>query len=204
MNDCILERWVKRFLKAAEADDFAVFRKHLERLGAPGTPRDAALATTCMLSMYSPFAAVDCPRGSFRHLLAKQDYNPRRASGVRYAATFDIFGFASARILVEDIADIDLADLNLVIWNEYNGVGYSTLWISRVDGRPIGRRELDRLDAAVENDFRFDYTEDELALTFFPESHYLKVDVVELELDQLKLFRAASMARVLAKRDGKS
>jgi hypothetical protein len=183
MTDSILERWAKRFLKAAGADDFVTFRKHLERLGAPGTPHDAALATTYMLSMYYGFVAIDGRLSDFRRLLAKQTYNPRHATGVRYVATFGICHFATARILVEDIAEIDLADLNGVMWNQYKVAGYSTLWISRVDGRPLGRRELDRLEAAVENDFRFDYSEDELALTFFPESRYLKVDVVELDED---------------------
>lgn len=183
MTDCILQRWTERFLKAAEADDFAVFRKHLQRLGAPGTPRDAALATTYMLSMYSGFVALDGARSGFRRLLAKQTYDPRRATGVRYAATFGICHFASVRILIEDVAEIDLDDLNGVMWNQYKVAGYSTLWLSRVDGHPLGRRELDRLEAAVENDFRFDNSEDELALTFFPESHYLKVDVVELDED---------------------
>ena len=184
MTDRILQRWSEPFPEGGGGRRFRGLPQAPGATRQSGTPRDAAAELQPICSR--------CIRVSQRWivrtaasaaLLAKQTYNPRRAAGVRYAATFGICHFASVRILIEDVAEIDLDDLNGVMWNQYKVAGYSTLWLSRVDGHPLGRRELDRLEAAVENDFRFDNSEDELALTFLPKSHYLKVDVVELDED---------------------
>jgi hypothetical protein len=130
-----------------------------------------------MLSIYSGFASIDHPRGRLRRLLSKQRYDPSNAARVRYAATFGVGELASARILVEDLAEIDLADLYLVPWERYKLVGYNSLWLSRVDGRPLGPREVDGLETAVKNDLRFDFPEDEIALAFSRSAHYLKAEV---------------------------
>ena len=120
MTDCILERWTKRFLKAAEADDFAAFRKHLERLGAlrarPATPRSQ-----------QPICSR-CTRGSQRWMSARgvsavcwqsKTYNPRRATGVRYVATFGTSRVRQRAHPRRGCCEIDLADLNGVMWNQY-------------------------------------------------------------------------------------
>ena len=130
----------------------------------------------------------------------RQEYGPAGPRAVRYAFTFDIFGRASPRILVEEKGDLDLADLYGVMWYQYERVGYCGFWISRVDGHALGRREAKRLQDEVEGDFRFDYTEDELSLDFFPEPQYLRLRGTEVDEGHVQTRRQAIDERAVPQR----
>lgn len=192
-----LKQWTATFIKAAEADAFHGVETHLCRLGAPASGRAMAEATALMLAHLDGCYTVEHKRRDFRSLLSKQTYDPKRAEGARYVVTFDIFGRASARLLVDELAELDLASLNWTEWLRYERIGYSRLWISRIDGRPLGKREVVRLSNAVQADFDVDYTDEEVQVTYFPSDYWLEVLVEELdECSALALRYMAIYARV--------
>jgi hypothetical protein len=97
--------------------------------------------------------------------------------------TFDIHGKAFARLtLPESLRPLDLADLYGTPWDQYERVGFSDFWISRVDGQDLSPLEIAEFENTVESDLRFDYGEDEVTFWFDPDSQEgsLKVTVQDV------------------------
>ena len=102
-----------------------------------------------------------------RHILRMQTYNPAEATDARYVLTFDIFGKAFGRILVDaTLQPLDLADMYGSSWDDYKRVGFDSFWISRPDWSCLTKREVKKLEEQVTYDLRFDYTDDELEFWF--------------------------------------
>jgi hypothetical protein len=118
-----------------------------------------------------------------------QAYNPKDSKRAMYSLWFDICGLGCARILVSRLRDVDLVDLNHVMWNELERIGYSRFWIVRTDGKAMTKKEQEALEIAVSEDFYYDYTEEELNLVFFPSPRFLLVDVFESTFNELLAFR---------------
>ena len=100
--------------------------------------------------------------------------------GEPYLVTFDIHGKAYARItLPGSLRPLDLADLYGTPWDQYERVGFGDFWISRVDGNALSAQEIAVFKDTVVSDLRFDYSEDEIAIWFDPDSQQgtLKVTV---------------------------
>ena len=184
MSERAVNRWADRFRAEAEADGYRLLRRHLRRLKAPGTPQQLVDATITIVEMSRAYSTIDNTLGHFSELLAKQTYDPTDAPGGRYVLTFGIANRFSARAVLGELKEIDLADLNGVMWWEHELAGYSCLWITRVDGKRLSADEVDRLQEDVENDLYFDYTEDELAITAYHYPHYLLVGVAEIFGDE--------------------
>src|SRR5262249_40158807 len=105
----------------------------------------------------------------FGKFLRMQTYDPSKAEGAKYAFTFDVFGRAYPRILVETkFGSLDLADLYGTLWRKFKVAGYSCFYISRVDGSDLTAPERAALEEEVTNDLRYDYGEDELEVDFEP------------------------------------
>lgn len=103
----------------------------------------------------------------FDAFLKMQHYDPNEAVDTRYVYTFDIFGKAFGRVLYsKKIGVLDLADLYGHPWHDYGVCGYQAIHISRIDGRKLGKREMDRLKKDVTKDLRYDYDDDELDIWF--------------------------------------
>ena len=64
------------------------------------------------------------------------------------------------------VAVLDFADLYGHPWESYERCGYDRFWISRTDGSDLTPEELVRLEQEVTDDLRFDYSEEELELSF--------------------------------------
>lgn len=166
VGDCDFAAWAEDFRAAAEADDYAIFRDHLRRLGLPDEPLLLLEGTIHFVVMWSAFYSLGNPR-SFARLLKMQTYDPAEACGARYAFTFDLCGKAFARALVDTkYATLDLADMNEAPWDEYRVAGYSGFDISHLDWSPLTDEERSELEEEVTNDLRFDYSEDELDISF--------------------------------------
>jgi len=165
MSSATLKRWMLKFRKDAEADNFGLFRAHLHRLGLPDEPELLLAGTIDVVIASAAYASLD--KQSFGAFLKLQRYDPSKATDAKYALTFDLCGKAFGRVLVTKQADIlDLADLYGHPWEDYKVCGYHSFSITRTDNKKLSSRELTRLEKEVTYDLRFDYTEEELYLWF--------------------------------------
>ena len=101
--------------------------------------------------------------------LKMQCYNPAEADakGASYVLTFDLHGAATARIFVDaESKKIDLADIYGHPWDPFRRVGYSRVWITHLYWSQLSKEELTSLETAVVNDLYFDYTDEELNVSF--------------------------------------
>lgn len=158
-----LDQWERDFRTAAFADDLAIFRDHLRRLDLPDSPHLMLEGTIRLVRMCSIFATMDDHSERFSEFLALQTYDPAKATEAQYAYTFDIFGKAFARVLVEiKEGNLDLADLYGNHWNDYQVVGFRHLWVSHPDWSRLPKEEITELESIITSDLRFDYADDEL------------------------------------------
>ena len=158
-----LKRWMLKFRKDAEADKYALFRDHLRKLGLPDNPELLLEGTIQVVIACEAYASIDGQ--SFATFLEMQSYDPSESVDAKYAFTFDLCSKAFARVLVATKGSIpDLADLYNHPWEDYKVCGYHSIYVSRIDGRKLGSRELARLEREVTNDLRYDYAEEEVDL----------------------------------------
>jgi hypothetical protein len=169
MSNSNLKQWALKFRKDAEADEFSLFRGHLRKLGLPDKPELLLEGTIQVVIACAAYASLDGQ--SHAAFLNMQRYDPAEAGPVRYAFTFDIFGKASGRVLVATKAAIpDLADLYGHPWQDYRVCGYRSVFVSRIDNKNLGMRELARLEKEITYDLRFDLGEDEIDFWFDSQS----------------------------------
>ena len=176
MSEKLLDQWEQDFRTAARADDFAMFREHLKRLSAeqnlnrllrPDEPELMLEGTICIVRACFSYATVDNRAEEFGQFLKMQNYNPAEATDARYVFTFDLWGKAFTRVLVDTkVQTLDLADLYGIPWSDYQVVGFHYLWISHPDWSVLTNDELRQLEDEVTEDLFFDYGEDELDLSF--------------------------------------
>jgi hypothetical protein len=180
-----LSRWEQTFRADAQADSYQVFRKLLQSLGLPDEPTLLLDGTIMMIQRSIAFLALDGINA--KELLMYQQYDPMKGTELAFNVTFDIHSKAYARIILPaSLKPLDLADLYESSWNEYAQVGFCDFWISRIDGASLSANEIADFEATVEYDLRYDYTEDELAFWFDPDSHegILKVSVQDVFGDE--------------------
>ena len=103
MSAEILRKWEREFRRAALSDGLANLRDHLRRLDLPDSPSLLLEGTIHVMRMCFVWAALDGRTKHFDEFLAMQTYDPTRATGARFTATFDIFGRAFARIQLDPI-----------------------------------------------------------------------------------------------------
>jgi hypothetical protein len=161
-----LREWEQEFRSAAKADNLALFRDHLNKLGLPVKPKELLEGT--IWAVQACCAYVDMDGRSYEDFLATQKYHVTDVMNAKYEFTFDIYGEFFARILTSKKIDpcLDLADLYGHAWHKYKVCGYNEIWVSRTDGKDLTTREKAKLEEEVTNDLRYDYSEDELSFWF--------------------------------------
>jgi hypothetical protein len=167
-----MSQWEQAFRAAAKVDQHAILRDHLKQLGLPDSPKLLLEGTIQAMRALSLWYTLDRHGPNSEQtvddeLLELQRYNPVDATDARYAFTFDLYGKAFARILVESkVGTLDLADLYTHNWSKYKVVGYSGFWVTRTDWSKLKRKELQKIEEEVTNDLRYDFPEDELDISF--------------------------------------
>lgn len=165
-----LEVWENTFRSNAKANDLALFRDHLRRHGLPNKPKLLLEGTIHFVVMWCAFHSIDNDAESFARLLQMQTYDPEASAEARYAYTFNLFGKAYARVLVDSQPyNLDLADMFDAPWDAYRIAGYSEFYISHLDASPLSQEERDQLQEEITADLRYDFTEDELCIDFVEE-----------------------------------
>lgn len=180
-----LAQWEKSFRADAKADDYRIFREHLRSLDLPAKPNMLLDGTIVFVQMCVAYLELDGQE--VNEFLDRQTYEPRKSKDVPYQVTFDIHRKAYARInLPASLRPVDLADLYGAPWNDYRVVGYCDIWISRIDEVPLSPDEIAKFETVVDEDLRFDYSEDELDFWFDPDTHdgVLKVSVQDVSDDE--------------------
>lgn len=165
MLNSSLERWEHEFRSAAKADNLALFRDHLHKIGLQDKPEALLHGTVLVVQACCAYASLDGQATA--EFLTMQKYRPDDVNVARYAFTFDLYGKAFGRVLVSSkVGAIDLADLYGHPWWEYEVCGYHCFWVSRTDGDNLSDEELEQIQEEVTEDLRFDYSEDELDFWF--------------------------------------
>lgn len=180
-----LAQWEKSFRADAKADDYRIFKDHLRSLDLPEKPNMLLDGTIAFVQMCVAYLELDGQEVNM--FLERQTYDPKKSSDMPYQVTFDIHRKAYARInLPASLRPVDLADLYGAPWNDYRVVGYCDIWISRIDEEPLSRDEIAQFETVVDEDLRFDYSEDELNFWFDPDTHdgVLKVSVQDVYDDE--------------------
>jgi hypothetical protein len=148
-----LERWKIDFQKAAEMDRYARLRRHLRKLDLPDSPDlllEGTIQSVDAAAVFSTFT-----RKSITAFIDMQSYDGKASDDAMYAVTFDFRGAMFGRVLIPDnIAVLDLAELYDYPWKN---PGFNKMYISRVDGRPLSRRDLAHLEMEITYDICFDY-----------------------------------------------
>jgi hypothetical protein len=110
--------------------------------------------------------------GSVTDFLDSQRYDPSTADDATYAVTFDVCGRGFAKVLADTrLRTLDLADLYGMPWDRFQCVGFTSFWVSRIDGVNLSVAELERLEQDITKDLQFDYGEDELDFWFDPDTY---------------------------------
>ena len=170
----LFQRWAKSYRAAARLDGYCAVKSILNlELGFDATlkvvketiSRNIELIKVAM-SLAQPNQSVD-----FAPVIAKQVYDTE-ASLCQYIVFFcDMLGVCW--LLVDDLKEIDLADIldagPLVRPTVYR------ITISHPRAKPFSRCEHARLEKAVMNDLRYDFSEDELSIVFERQSNGLSV-----------------------------
>lgn len=180
-----LAQWEKSFRADAKADEYRIFQEHLRSLDLPEKPLMLLDGTIVFVQMCVAYLELDGQE--VIGFLERQTYDPRKSSDMPYQVTFDIHRKAYARLnLPASLRPVDLADLYGAPWNDYRVVGYCDIWISRIDEVPLSPDEIAKFETVVDEDLRFDYSEDELDFWFDPDTHdgVLKVSVQDVYNDE--------------------
>jgi len=158
--------WEKAFRADARADKYRVLSDVLKRLGLPDKPRLMLHGTVDMVRACCAYNRID-NNGFFETFLRLQTYAPDTVADNLYMFTFDVFGKAYARIIVnEKCQGLDLADMFDFPWQRHKMAGFRCFWISSASWRALKKREINRLAQAVKEDLYYDFSEDELEVWF--------------------------------------
>jgi len=165
MSELTLQRWERQFRRDAKADRLAALRVHVQRLDLRARPELCLEGTIRVVRACAAYMELDGQ--PYAPFLTMQTYDPLRSPRAEYAFTFSIWDKAFARVLVaRDLRGLDLADLYSHPWDDYKVCGFHELWVTRTDQAALKKRESARLERQVNNDLRFDYTEEELEVSF--------------------------------------
>jgi hypothetical protein len=176
--------WEKEFRREARDDKLAVLRQHLRGLELRAKPQLFLEGTIQVVHACLGFMNLDGQ--SYAPFLTMQTYDPLQSPSATYAFTFSLFGKAFARVLVaRDLKVPDLADLYRNPWYRYKLCGYDRFWVTRADGEELSKQDWVRLQRLVTEDLRYDYSEEELDISFesiwFGDSEVMLVTVHDSE-----------------------
>ena len=173
-RDDAFARWAKSYRAAARLNGYRAAVRTLSLEHDHATLRQARRAIRQNIELVEvamSFAqlnkAEDCSP-----VIAKQTYDAE-ASPCRYVVLFFDYYNNTRWLLVDDLREIDLADL--VAAGRFTAPTVAEIHIRHPEGRPFSRGEHSRLEKAVLYDLRFDFDDSELSIEFNRHSFGLHV-----------------------------
>lgn len=163
-------KWGREFFAAAAADKYAELLRPIQHLELECSAKDAMTATVSLVSAVVAFCKLD--GRDCEAFLKQQQYWTDSHRENEYCLTFDLSGPAGryfGRILTDaDFTSIDLEDLFDYPWEMSQTAGFSQVYITRLDSKRIGKRELKRLYKQVAEDMYYGHSEEELSMDVIP------------------------------------
>lgn len=157
-------QWQRAFAVEAMTDDYVEISRHIEYLKLDCTPEAFVEGTELLLAAVIAYRQIDGQE--FASLMGQQRYRLGGEGLPFYCLTFELGVGHFGRILTnKEISGVDFADLFNHPWDKYKQAGFYRVWISRLDGEPIGDEEYETLCQLVKDDMYFDYSEEEVAVS---------------------------------------
>lgn len=158
-----VSQWLRAFATDALADDCAEIKRHIEYLKLDCAPEEFVYGTTLLLLAVTSYRKID---GRESASLWRQQHYRLGGEGLPfYCLTFELGVGHFGRILTNNkLSEVDFADLFDNPWDEYEQGGFNRVWISRLDGKPIGDKECKALYKLVTDDMYFDHPEEEVVV----------------------------------------
>jgi hypothetical protein len=183
--------WQREFVTAAKADQYCELLRPAKDLRFACSPKDTLTATVLAVDAVISYMRIDGI--DWRPFLEQQQYHPQE--GIHYVILLKLKERIFARILTgRSLEFVDLVDLFHFPWDEYEVAGFETLYITKLNGRGIGKSEWKRLQGQIESDIYCDYEEEEISVVFRPSTQR---DTAELELFEIDPESAAPTLRLL-------
>jgi hypothetical protein len=162
-------KWKREFAASAKADNYVELLRPIEHLGKDCSKEDMMACTILLVRAVMGYCQMDGREcGGF---LKQQYYHPDGRDEVFYSLTFDLSGVASShfgRILTDiNLTYVDFEDLFNHAWTGCDSAGFTEVYITRLDGKRIGKRELKRLNKEVTSDMYYGYNEQELSVDVY-------------------------------------
>ena len=158
--------WNREFSAAAMADNYAELLRPIQHLELDRSPEDVMACTVSLVSAVVAYCKLD--GRDCESFLKQQHYRLDAGSENEYCLTFDLSGTTGryfGRILTDgNFTSIDFEDLFNHPWPMSQTAGFSEVYITRLDGKRIGKRELKRLYKLVAADMYYGYSEEELSV----------------------------------------
>jgi len=172
-----ISQWQREFVAEARADNYAEIRRHIEYLDLDCTPETFVEGTVMLLSAVILYNQVDNVK--FKSFIRHQRYRLCGEDLPFYCLTFNFSSGHYGRVLANTkISDVDFADLFNHPWDKYKTAGFCSVWISRLDGKPISDKEYETLCHIVMDDMYFDYSEEDVDV-FINETELADTVIVE-------------------------
>jgi tetratricopeptide (TPR) repeat protein len=164
-DDGVFQRWAKSYRAAARLDGYSAAKRTIYLENERATLRQAQRSireNIELVAIAMSFSQLNLA-ADFAPVIAKQTYDAE-ASLCRYIVLFFDKSGGTRWLLIDDLHEIDLADLLAV-----GGFSPPSVWkifIRHPRGKPFLRGEHARLEKAVMNDLRYDFAESELSIEF--------------------------------------
>ena len=157
----VYSQWQRNFSAEAKADNYKELRRHIEYLDLHCTPADFLKGTEMLLYAVLQYYTID--NIDYTSFIRQQRYHLSGEGLPFYCLTFQLTIGHYGRVLANNaLSDVDFADLFNHPWDKYKTAGFHQVWISRLDGKPISKKEYDTLDHLVRGDMYVDYEEEEV------------------------------------------
>jgi hypothetical protein len=168
------QRWAKSYRAAARLDGYSAAKRtiHLENDRATlSQARDAVRGNIELVAVAMSFTLLN-QSADFAPVITKQTYDAE-ASPCRYMVLFFDYSGIPRWLLVDELREIDLADL--VAAGQLTGPPVVDIRIRHPREQPFSRGEHARIEKEVKDDLRFDFDESELSIEFNRYSFGLQV-----------------------------
>jgi hypothetical protein len=179
------QKWLREFTAAAAADNYAELLRPIEHLELKCSPKNAMAATIAMVNAIVAYCQLD--GRDCETFVNRQQYGLNSDKRNKYCLIFDISGMTSkyfGRILTDiNFTSIDLEDLFDHPWPMSNAAGFTEVYITRLDGKQIGTREIGKLYKVVASDMYYGHSEKELSVDVIPSDFNDTVVIYAVETD---------------------
>ena len=193
----VFNKWKREFAAAAAADKYVELMRPLNHLKLKCSPANMLACTNLLVRAVMGYCQMD---GRECEAFLKQQHYRLDGKGENfYCLTFDLTGTTGSyfgRILTDtEFTYVDFADLFMHNWSVSSAGGFTTAYITRLDGKRVAKKELKQLYDHVTSDMFSDYTEEEISvdvcMSEFEDTAYINANEAEgFEPDLLHLHRA--------------